>query len=774
MKQSKTLGLFVLIALTASLLLVRYEPYILQANHVYYQIYGDGFKNYATILYHVKQDSSYLHYGGMNYPYGEHVMFTDGQPILSNTIKWISRNVVDISDYTVAIINIAPILSFLLCSMLLYLIFVRLELPVWYSILVATALAMFSPQTYRLVGHYALSYAFVIPAILYFLLRFEAKPAWKWSIFTSLLLILSAQFHFYFFGIGAMLIAFYFLFHLLRNFSWLKAWQLGLHFGIQVIVPFVFLQIWLRWSDHVPDRPAIPLGFLGYHAHWEGIMTSNFIPYWDWLDKKVVDIRGMNIEGEAYVGIVAVIFFLVLLFRWGRRKFQQAFLPDSHPVFLKNLFPAAFIILLLSLGLPFTIPGLDFLVDYVGPYRQFRGQGRFAWVFYYGWNIITWYSLFHIAKKITSRWQKYVLLSAALLLLSFEAYHYSIKATPAPWQDAKLNKTAFENSPQYWFKNIDISRYQAVLPLPYYHVGSENMQDEYHGDLLRFSLIPGLHYKLPSMGVWLSRTSYEQTLKMFPITLLPYRPYRFLEDLPSEKPLLIVLDKAQFAASKRNYGYLLRFAKPLYDDELMQLFELEIAAFDKSVEAWKQDVENGWQGSKKTYVPRGNVWLPDSTQQVLYMTFDSLASEQVYQGKGALELPLKKRIQVFEQKMPAAHNTCEVWVYLGKDQYARINFKAWEIAADRTESLVAHNGTRFDLVVLDNNGWGLVQFPINLKDGANTVRFELECREMQHSKVFLDELLIRPTSVTAFWERPGWLAYNNLWFPQSVSGKIGE
>lgn len=761
---TRTTGLITLILLASALIYLRYEPYFQHPNTSYYHIYGDSFKNYATILYHVKHDSTYLHYGGMNYPYGEHVMFTDGQPIVANTVKWISRNIVDISDHTLAIINLLPLFSLLISSILLYLIFTRLKLPGWYSIAVTLGLIMLSPQTARLIGHYSLSYTFVLPAILYFLLRFEEKPHWKWSVFTGILLITSALLHFYFLAIGGMLIAFYFLFHLLRDFTWKKVGQLALHFSIQAVIPFILLQLWLHWSDPVDDRPAIPMGFLDYHAYWEGIVTSVKIPYWAWIDRQIVDIRDMNFESEAYIGLVSVIYFLVLFIYWVRRRFKKPFLIHADHDFLKNLFPAAFVILLLSLGLPFSIPGLDFLADYVGPYRQFRGQGRFAWVFYYSWNIIVWYGLYHYIQKLQTRWKKILLYSISLFLLYFEAYHYAVKETPAPWRDITLQKEKFEASEGYWFKNIDLSRYQAVLPIPYHHVGSENLQEEYPGDLLRLGLIPGLHYGLPSMGVWMSRTSFSQTLKMVPIALLPYRSYRFLENMPNEKPLLVVVDKAQFGASKRNYGYLLRYAKPLFENELLLLYELELNAFNKGVEAWRQDVMNGWEWSREHYVQKDGFWLPDSSQQVLHMSFDSLYSSRIYQGKGALEVPVKKRVFVFEKTLPATQNTCEIWVYMGEDQYPRINFKAWEIDENGNENWIMHIGARFDLIALDHNGWGLVQFPLNVSNVKNRVRFELECKEIQHPTVFIDELLIRPSGVNVFWQKDDWLVYNNLWF----------
>jgi len=44
----------------------------------------DGAKNYYTVAYHIEHDSSYTWFNGMNYPYGEHAVYTDNQPLVSN------------------------------------------------------------------------------------------------------------------------------------------------------------------------------------------------------------------------------------------------------------------------------------------------------------------------------------------------------------------------------------------------------------------------------------------------------------------------------------------------------------------------------------------------------------------------------------------------------------------------------------------------------------------------------------------------------------------
>jgi hypothetical protein len=71
----------------------------------------DGFKNNMTTAWHVGRDTAYVHYRGMNYPNGEHILFTDMQPIFAMTMQWWNHNISDISGNTVAIINFLELFS---------------------------------------------------------------------------------------------------------------------------------------------------------------------------------------------------------------------------------------------------------------------------------------------------------------------------------------------------------------------------------------------------------------------------------------------------------------------------------------------------------------------------------------------------------------------------------------------------------------------------------------------------------------------------------------
>ena len=63
----------------------RLPDYFTLGQQKFIEPWGDGYKAYHAIFYHVEHDSTYSHFEGMNYPYGEHVVPGACQPLLSNT-----------------------------------------------------------------------------------------------------------------------------------------------------------------------------------------------------------------------------------------------------------------------------------------------------------------------------------------------------------------------------------------------------------------------------------------------------------------------------------------------------------------------------------------------------------------------------------------------------------------------------------------------------------------------------------------------------------------
>ncbi len=141
----------------------------------------DGFKNYVTTIWHVQRDSTLTHYGGMNYPFGEHVLFTDNQPIFSGALQWWDRNVASMSGRTVGAMNIFQVISLLFGCAAMFLLLRKLHLPVWFAGWVALGVVFLSPQINRFDGHFGLSHTFVFPLLLYLLCRYEERRSRRYQ-----------------------------------------------------------------------------------------------------------------------------------------------------------------------------------------------------------------------------------------------------------------------------------------------------------------------------------------------------------------------------------------------------------------------------------------------------------------------------------------------------------------------------------------------------------------------------------------------------------------
>ena len=88
-KRSHTFwGWLLVMIFTAALLWIRNDAWRDNPNAYLLRDTPDTYKNYMTTAWHVAHDSDYVHYSGMNYPYGEHVLFTDNQPVISAAMQW--------------------------------------------------------------------------------------------------------------------------------------------------------------------------------------------------------------------------------------------------------------------------------------------------------------------------------------------------------------------------------------------------------------------------------------------------------------------------------------------------------------------------------------------------------------------------------------------------------------------------------------------------------------------------------------------------------------
>ncbi len=613
-------GFLLTTVLAFACLLFFFGKLLQHPNEIYFGSSDDGMQSYYNAIYHVKHDTSYWRMNGMNYPYGEQVFFTGCQPFITNPIKLIS-NVVDISDYTVGILNCIMLFSIFFCALCLYLIFKHLRLPAVYSAIAAVGISFLSPQLARLAYHYSLTYQFAIPLFLLLMLKFYEAPTIKKTILIGLLVFFMAGTHFYFFGFFALISVFcWVILYFRKNVPFNNLKFVALHAGIQIVVPFFIFKCIGFFTDFINDRTNNPWGFTTYLSNLAGVFYPTGWPYKSIYATFIDPEYPLTVEGNSFVGFIATIVFLIMFVIFLKRvvffKFRDAFRITDQPVITIFGWTAVFA-LVLSFGIPFKFPKYTHLLDYLGLVKQMRGMGRFAWTFYYIMNIIAFYMLYKWFENKASVLKKTVL-TIALAIISYDAYYMA-----SPLQTFLNNRVSGLEDEQNmleenrWLNEVNPDDYQAIITLPYLHVGSENIWMIRPSAIINGVYITSIKTGLPTVSSVMSRTSLSQTYKNLSIIWEPYRKLEILNDLKSRKPFLVLAIEKELNEDEKR---LLGICKKIKESPVFNIYELSYDALEHISDSLYSNTLSDFK-AHKTYDVDGFRYT-DSVKTFVYNSYD--------------------------------------------------------------------------------------------------------------------------------------------------------
>lgn len=761
------LGRLAIVLLGIVLLWLRFPDFFATPNSKVIEPYADGLKAYTNIEYHARHDSSYTYFEGMNYPYGDHASAAVTQPLISGGIKLISDYAVDITGYTRAIVHFSLLLGILLGAYFLYLCFLRLGVAPLWGVASSLGIVFLSPQIYRFAAHYGLSHLEVLPALFYLLIRLEELHSLKYSLWIAVVLTIFPLIHFYYFAIMVMTISLYFLFGFLRKPTGQRLLRYLLHYSVQIGPPLLFFYFWMYHGNPIADRAARPWGFFHFHAIWEDIVTSTAMPYFEWVNEEVIPIQEGSFEGRGYIGLVALTGLIALFVRWARSGFRAPFVQAGGELrpFLNKLLLASLVLLLLSFGLPFTIPGLGGLLDYTGPYQQFRSVGRFNWPFYYAINLIVFTELWAWVEGAPAAW-RWAIGIGAMSLLGFEAYH----SATAP--DLRLDGIK-ELQPGHKYTDlpgIDYREFQATVPLPYFNLGTDNFWYENGGTITPLTLILGMQSGLPTTGAALTRTSRGQGLRQLQLVHEPYRVPAVLEDYPNGKPLLLVVSKHQFKEQQDRFGHMLEGTQLLYENDQYALYRLPLEVFEGRVEARVRDIAYTLKADSAQLHAVNGFLSRDSTLNFYYQSFDTLSSERYYRGGGAYAGEVRQRNVLFDGRIPRQYGTgwyaFSAWVYVDVDRLSTSQVQIEEYDPESGAILQQHRTQVFKAFqTLDSNGWALIEMRFIPQRSDSHIRWWITNNEIGAAPLYVDELLIRHEVAELYRQGPNYLFKNNRWYP---------
>lgn len=600
-KKLKIVRLLVLIFGAVLFMTVRYYPILKNANNCLFTLGGDGFRAYYVAKYHTHNDAKPFWTYATNYPYGENVFYTDSQPLVQDAIR-ILKPVVDLSGYTIGILNILMILGVGSGIVFIGLLLTRYNVPVLLSLIIAISICMLSPQNDRFLGHLSLTYMFFIPATVYWLILHYERKSFMHTILLFLLGIFLAGTHLYIYAMFSAIVLLFFIFNFRHYFMNAEFRKSILQF-VLIMSPIFIYYLLLYFTDPVTDRPDYPFGFFSYTAHPASILLPLNRPYLRFLTRWIK--VHISWEGYAYVGMVCTISLLILLVRYFIRLKKLRF--GAWPEFSGNkqmdtFLLIAFILLLYSFALPFSL-GLHGLVKYLGPLRQIRALGRFAWPFYYILNMLVFIWLWDLKLKIKNIRIDKLIFIAAVCVIFLEGYTRTVIGR-------SLNNHFIEFTDHDKFPDHPLARklksqnYQTVYPMPYFYLGAEYIAKNVPSEVIRNSFFISDLIGKPNAGNQCARTSLSQACAQLEMMYAPLRVPKVLDEYDSRKPILLTVSNSA----------------PLTKNEAMTIRHADsIGAYGKTI-LYRISVPQ-WKSIYQTISKRNRAGL------------DSLITDQLYNKK---------------------------------------------------------------------------------------------------------------------------------------------
>jgi hypothetical protein len=478
-RQKIWLFIAVICALLSTVLLLSFI--VTDPGHTLIEIGGDAGHTYHSYLYHIIYEKG-IWSRCINYPYGENMIYIDGLPFLSVPLSYLKMLHLK-PEQALAIMHLGIGFSYLLAIIYVYKTLLYFKVRQMIAILFSCLIILTNPQAYRLLGHFALANTCVIPMLFYWSVLYYNTGNWRYACYIFLLGCVMSFFHLYFGGIIVIWILFYTVgFFILEK----RSVQLKLrHCGLLVVVGAVMFAmvksvIWL--TDPIKDRPTFSSG-ADRLTHWRIILTSHISPYWSHLLESHEWLRDYSTgEGYVYIGVTVMLVGIIGIIRGIFLRHNKEGLIVSQDKFQPIWLFIALSALLLGMGVPF-IWNMQWLLDYMSLFKQFRSMGRFSWIFYYIMAVYTvvlinnWYVKSLSAKKYVAA---YCIVGLFLLTWGVDAKGY-VRFFRPKWSDGP-GKYAFyfSKNEQNWNDFLTEHHYkkddfQAILILPFYDVGTEKL-----------------------------------------------------------------------------------------------------------------------------------------------------------------------------------------------------------------------------------------------------------------------------------------------------------
>ena len=222
---------------------------ILHADEFLFGASGDGLKNYFAVAFQVIHGEGSW-FTGMLYPYGDLLVFADGQPLLTEVLSWFIEPDVNNGTQIIAIMNLLMLGSLVATAWCIHRLLVWNYVNPWFAVPFSITIAFLSPQVARFIGHYALAYIFFVPMGWLLIAGFSrTKWPWIWALVVSTVVLLFGFLHPYYLFIFVIFLGATVGWEVLINKLQFKKVKYLLARGFTILAPLVLFMAYQKWVD---------------------------------------------------------------------------------------------------------------------------------------------------------------------------------------------------------------------------------------------------------------------------------------------------------------------------------------------------------------------------------------------------------------------------------------------------------------------------------------------------------------------------------------------
>lgn len=715
---------------------------------------GDGIKNYFTYAYHVKHNTSFLNFEGMNYPYGEHFLYTDCHPILAICFKLLSKKWPFFENHSIGILNYLMISSIIITFLICYFLLNEFKFNKWLNVLFSITITLLAPQLFRLSGHLSMSYSIAIPLSWLIMLKFFKSEQ------KSLILLLFLNNLFWFFihaYLGIIITSFLILlvlFKLLIDRKSITNMMSYMGLIVSVLAPVILFYAFILFTDTHIGRTTNPSGFFLYNAEFDDILLPSYKPFRPLLNKLAGNIIKLEWEARGYIGMVNSLFFIALIII----LFISSFIKQTR-ILLNTFFKnknlnisliSAFIVLLFAMAFPFK--QFPILLELMPVLKQFRATGRFVWPFYFVFTTFAALTFQEIFFKLTSKKGNlygviFLILIFSISILEAIPYHKSVSKSITQYSNI-FRLDLLSDDYRYAINKINPENYQAIISLPFYYQGSESFSRPRDDVAVRNSILFSYHTGLPIICANLTRTSVDESKKIVQIISPNFYTKHIVNDITSKKPFLIVKTNHKLTYYENLLYEKGRLLVKSADYELLKIDINDLFSDDRS-KMISQFHEN-YPNLKK----QDSFYVSDTGSFLYYNSYENKLSDTTFRGSGCFK-SIKKGKNIFAEFPP---NTFEIdkeyhvsmWMFNGEpdalnlwfrfiiEEYDKANNK-WYLTTVFPEQ---------SEVICDN--WSLVESVFKINNPENYVYIISKGKKNSKASLHADDLLIKEKDVDVY------------------------